>query len=253
MEKKEPSFLELLLEAHIGLERQGPGSADALRQALSFLGPPDRFQQIADLGCGSGGQTLLLAEHLPGKIFGLDMFPVFIDKLNRQAKSRGLENRVEGVVGKMEALPFAQNSLDLIWSEGAIDNIGFREGLSHWRGFLKQGGCLAVSCPSWFTKEHPAVVEQFWAEAGSRLDTVGKNIEIMQDCGFAFIAAFALPEECWTENYFFPRERAIEKLLEKYHSGESVKAYAALNRQELDLYLRYKQHYGYVFYLGKAI
>ncbi len=253
MENKQPSFFDLLLEAHISLKRQGPGSADSMRQALGFLEPLDRFEQTADLGCGTGGQTMLLAEYLPGTIAGLDLFPEFIEKLNHTVKNSGLENRVKGIVGKMEDLPFQDNSLDLIWSEGAIDNIGFREGLDHWHGFLKKGGYVAVTCPSWITKEHPDVVEQFWSAAGSHLDPVEKNIEIMQDCGFEFIASFVLPEECWTENYYDPREKEIQKLIEKYGSCDSVKEYAELNRQEVELFLAYKQYYGYVFYIGRAI
>lgn len=253
MEKKQPSFLDLLLEAHIGLERQGPGSPEAVKQALSFLGPLDRFGQIADLGCGTGGQTLLLAERLPGHVTGLDMFPAFIEALNDKAKSRGLGDRVSGVVGNMEDLPFQRESFDLIWSEGAIDNIGFRKGLEHWRGFLKKGAYLAVTCPSWLTKERPAEVEQFWTDAGSRLDPVAQNIEVLQDCGYEFVAAFALPRECWTDNYFTPREQAIRKLLEKYEHCGTVEEYAALNRREVELFCRYGLHYGYVFYIGRAV
>ena len=253
MKNTNPSFLDLLLEAHIDLERQGPGSPEVILQALSFLGAPERFERIADLGCGSGGQTLLLAEHLPGQIIGLDLFPAFVERLEAKAKSKGLDQRVRGLAGDMAQLPFEQASLDLIWSEGAIDNIGFETGLRHWRGFLKPGGCLAVSCPSWLTAERPAEVEQFWAEAGSHLDPIEKNIEILQAAGYAFLAAFTLPEECWTENYFAPRERAIRKLAEKYPNSDSMRAYAELNKQEVELYLRCRQHYGYVLYIGRAI
>lgn len=253
MENDQPTFLDLLLEAHIGLDRQGPGSPEAVRQALRFLDAPERFERIADLGCGSGGQTLLLAEQLPGTIIGLDMFPAFADKLNERAKSRGLQARVKGVVGNMESLPFEKASLDLIWSEGAIDNIGFEKGLRHWREFLKPGGYVAVTCPSWLTDEHPAAVEQFWADAGSGLDPIEQNVAAMQRCGYAFVAAFALPEACWTENYFTPRARAIEHLVEKYGGCGTVNAYAALNRQEVELYLQYRKHYGYVFYIGRAV
>ena len=253
MKSEHPTFLDLLLEAHIDLERQGPGSPETVLQALGFLRPLDRFERIADLGCGTGGQTMLLAEHLTGTILGLDMFSSFVDVLNEKAKERGLDGRVKGIVGHMEDLPFEKNSLDLIWSEGAIDNIGFREGLSHWRGFLKDGGYVAVSCPSWITKEHPAVVEQFWSDAGSSLAPADANIEALQDCGYEFIAAFVLPEECWTKNYFTPREQAIRKLLVKYDSCDTVKEYAELNRREVELYMDYGQHYGYVFYIGKAV
>ena len=252
MENKEPTFLELLLEAHIGLERQGPGSVEVTERALELLGPLDGIREAADLGCGTGGQTLVLAERLPGKVVGLDMFPDFVGKLNENAKARGLEDRVKGVVGRMEDLPFPKGSLDLIWSEGAIDNVGFREGLRHWRGFLRDGGFVAASCPSWLTKERPAAVEEFWAAAGSRLDAVETNVGIMTECGYDFVAAFVLPEECWLDNYYAPREKAIAALEEKYRGCDSVREYAGLNRKEVELFREYKRCYGYVFYIGKA-
>lgn len=253
MENTNPSMMDLLIETHIGLERQGPGSPEAVAQALRFLGAPEQFSRIADLGCGTGGQTMLLAQHLPGKVTGLDMFPDFIDAFNRNAQRCHLENRVTGVVGAMENLPFDRHSLDLIWSEGAIDNIGFERGLSHWHDFLKPGGFVAVSCPSWLTEEHPDEVSRFWAEAGSGLDSAAHNVDTLQKCGYQFVASFVLPEQCWTKHYFEPRAAAIDRLLEKYHGHKAVREYDALNRHEVELYRKHKQHYGYVFYIGRAI
>ena len=250
LETKHLSMVDILLETHIGLERQGPGSSEAVEQALGFLKPLNQFSKIADLGCGTGGQTLLLAKYLSGTIIGLDMFSDFIDKLNENARKMKLDNRVTGIIGSMEKLPFQTKSLDLIWSEGAIDNIGFKEGLSHWHGFLKKGGFIAVTCPSWLTEERPNVVERFWNDAGSQLETISDNIKIMQKCGYQFVASFALPQKCWTENYFIPREKAINKLLEKYAGNKIMMEYAEQNRYETELYSKYSQHYGYVFYLS---
>ena len=253
LETRHLSMVDILLETHIGLERQGPGSSEAVEQALGFLKPLNQFSKIADLGCGTGGQTLLLAKYLSGTIIGLDMFSDFIDKLNENARKMKLDNRVTGIIGSMEKLPFQTKSLDLIWSEGAIDNIGFKEGLSHWHGFLKKGGFIAVTCPSWLTEERPNVVERFWNDAGSQLETISDNIKIMQKCGYQFVASFALPQKCWTENYFIPREKAINKLLEKYAGNKIMMEYAEQNRYETELYSKYSQHYGYVFYIGKVI
>ena len=75
MENKQPSFLDVLVETHIGLDRQGPGSPEMVDRALAFLTPLDRFHRVADLGCGTGGQTLLLAERLPGDITGWTCSP----------------------------------------------------------------------------------------------------------------------------------------------------------------------------------
>ena len=54
-ENNQPGFLDLLLEAHVGLERQGPGSRETVERALSFLGDLSRFKSIADLGCVKPG------------------------------------------------------------------------------------------------------------------------------------------------------------------------------------------------------
>jgi hypothetical protein len=40
----------------------------------------------------------------------------------------------------MDDLPFKEEELDLIWSEGAIYNIGFEKGLREWRKYLKKMG-----------------------------------------------------------------------------------------------------------------
>lgn len=72
-----------------------------------------------------------------GKITGIDFFPGFIERFNKNAEKLNLQNRVKGIVGSMDDLSFEKDSLDLIWSEGAIYNIGFERGLKEWRNYLK--------------------------------------------------------------------------------------------------------------------
>ena len=52
----------------------------------------------------------------------------------------------------MEQLAFAPESLDVIWAEGAIYNIGFSRGIREWRPLLKKDGYLVVSEISWLTE-----------------------------------------------------------------------------------------------------
>lgn len=125
--------------------------------------------------------------------------------------------------------------------------------MTYWYGFLKKHGYVAVSCPAWLTDERPAEVEKFWSDAGSRLDAIQEHVAIMQKIGYQFIASFALPETCWIDRYFLPREAALHALSEKYAGNETVRAFIADNQYEVELYSRYKQYYGYVFYIGKKI
>ena len=164
--------LELICDYFSTLERQGPGSPEITIKALSFVDNLNDKSRIADIGCGSGGQTMVLAQHAPGNITGIDLFPVFIDLFNRNAEKLNLQERVKGICGSMEDLSFRDEALDLIWSEGAIYNIGFERGLKEWRKFLKTGGHIAVSEVSWFTKERPSEIHEFWMDAYPEIDTI---------------------------------------------------------------------------------
>ena len=245
------TMMDLLIEAHIGLERQGPGSPEITKKALSFLENPEQMTHVADLACGTGGQTMTLAQGIAGTITGVDICPAFIDVFNENARKANLQGRVQGIVGDMESLPFAKKSLDLIWCEGAIDQIGFERGLREWRGFLKPNGYLAATCPAWLTEKHPAEVERFWTDAGSRLDTIAYHTDILQSAGYRFIAAFALPNKCWTEHYLLPRAAAESAMQKKYGGNQTAASYFQEEARESALYAKHKQHYGYVFYIGQ--
>lgn len=249
----EPTFIDLLLDAHINLKRQGPGSIDITKKALSFIDGLDRSSKIADLGCGTGGGTADIAKFVPCAITGLDLFPQFIDVLEKNMRKDNLSDRVRGLVGDMERPPFEEKSFDLIWSEGAIDNIGFEHGISIWKKFLKEGGYIAVTCPSFLTEERPEEVRKFWEAAGSHLDSIDENIRMLLKHGYRHIASFTIPDECWTENYFKPREKAIGLLREKYVENEVLKAYVEQNRYEVELFSRYRRYYGYVFYIARTM
>ncbi|MDO9680618.1 MAG: class I SAM-dependent methyltransferase, partial [Bacteroidales bacterium] len=153
---------KLICEYFSAVERQGPGSPETTIKAAGFIDNLNSGSKIADLGCGTGGQTMTLAQHVPGEITGIDLFPDFIDLFNKNAVNWGLDKRVKGITGSMDDLPFKDEELDLIWSEGAIYNIGFERGLNEWRRYLKKGGYIAVSEASWFTPERPAEIETFW-------------------------------------------------------------------------------------------
>lgn len=243
----------LICEYFKGMKRQGPGSEEIILRALGFIDNLSDKSRIADLGCGTGTQTLFLAQNAPGQITGLDLFPGFIDILNSSIKQLGLQNRVEGIVSSMDNLPFQKEELDLIWSEGAIANIGFEKGLNHWKGFLKKGGYVAVTYESWYTDERPAEIEKWWVDAVPEIATIGHNISVMQKAGYIPVAAFTVPENCWIDNYFIPQKARQEEFLKQHAGDKTVETFIEFMRREEELYSKYKQYYGYVFYIGKKI
>jgi SAM-dependent methyltransferase len=245
--------INLICEYFSNVQRQGPGSPEATRQAYAFLDHLPEFPRIADIGCGTGGQTMVLASLTSGHITGMDLFPRFIELFQQNAAHLGLQDRVQGVVASMEQLPFEPNSLDLIWCEGAIYNIGFQRGLAEWKPFLKDGGYLAVTEASWFTPQRPAEIHDFWMDAYPEMDTIPNKVAQMQQAGYVPVATFIIPETCWTDHFFAPQVPAQELFLKKYAGVKAAEDLVAYMRHEARLYAQYKEYYGYVFYIGKKI
>jgi len=243
----------LICEYFSSIERQGPGSPEVTIKALGFIENLNEESKIADIGCGTGGQTIVLAKNAPGTITAIDLFPDFINLLNQNAIDNHLQSRISGFVTSMENLPFQEEELDLIWSEGAIYNIGFERGFNEWRKFLKKGGYIAVTEATWFTETRPEEIYHFWNDAYPEIDTVAKKVSQMQKAGYLPVAAFMLPEVCWTENFFKPQIAAQKVFLKKYAGNKVAEDFIAYLKHEAALYEKYKEYYGYVFYIGKKL
>ena len=112
----------LLIDLHKNNFRQGPGSDAMTQKALEATGlTPNKNLRIADIGCGTGAQTFVLAKQLGGQVTAVDVFPEFLEILHERAGEKEL-TKITTMAASMDELPFAQNSFDLIWSEGAVYN-----------------------------------------------------------------------------------------------------------------------------------
>lgn len=245
--------LNLICDFFSNMERQGPGSPEVTLKALSFIDNLTDKSLIADIGCGTGGQTMVLAQHVQGQVTGLDLFHGFINLFNHNVEQLGLQNRIKGIVGSMDNLPFQKEELDLIWSEGAIYNIGFERGLNEWRKYLKPGGYIAVSESSWFTNERPTEINDFWMDAYPQIDTIPNQVAKIHKAGYLPVATFILPENCWTEHYFAQKIAAQKIFLNKYAGNKIAEEFSALQSVEEVLYSKYKSFYGYTFFIAKKI
>jgi SAM-dependent methyltransferase len=245
--------VNLICEYYSNFERQGPGSPEMTIKALSFINDLNDISHIADIGCGTGGQTLVLAQHTTGNIIGIDLSPIMIEKFNNNVNKSNMQNRVKGIIESMDKLSFKNDELDMIWSEGAIYNIGFERGLKEWNTYLKQGGYIAVTEASWFTEKRPDEINDFWMDAYPEIDTIPNCILKMQKAGYIPVASFILPEICWTDNFYDSHISFQEIFLKKYPGNKTVEDFIAYERYEAKMYKKYKKYYGYVFYIGKKL
>jgi ubiquinone/menaquinone biosynthesis C-methylase UbiE len=244
----------LLADLHKRSQRQGPGGEAETRKAmdLAMLDAAAPLK-VADIGCGTGASTIQLARSLNATITAIDFLPDFIEVLQRNAEDEGLSDNINPVVCSMEDLPFNDEEYDLIWSEGAIYNIGFERGVRDWRRFLKPGGVLAVSEITWLTGDRPSELEQYWQAEYPEVDTAAAKFRILEQQGYSPIGYFVLPKYCWLDNYYRPLQRSFPEFLDRHGHSEAAVAIVEAEKQEIALYEQYRAYYSYGFYLAKKL
>lgn len=246
--------LDLIIDLHKNSERQGPGSENDTLKALDFLNiPSDQKMKVADIGCGSGGQTITLAKNLNGQIIAVDLFPDFLDELNDKSRKLGLTEKIVTLEKSMDDLPFNESEFDLIWSEGAIYNIGFENGVKKWKEYLKVGGYLAVSEITWITQSRPQEIEEFWKEEYPEIDVSSNKIKQLENNGYSPVGYFYLNQDSWIENYYKPMQARFENFLKRNDNSELARKVVEDNQAEIDLYQKFKEYYSYGFYIAKKL
>lgn len=246
--------LQLLIDMHIGGTRQGPGGDDETRLAVTLSrlrGKQDL--KIADIGCGSGASTLVLAKELDAHITAVDFLPDFLKKLEQNATQAGVADRITTVAESMDALSFNEGELDAIWSEGAIYNMGFEAGIAAWKRFLKPGGILAVSELTWLTADRPAELQAHWDAEYPQVDTASAKVAILEKQGFSPIGYFALPEHCWLDNYYRPMQGRWSDFLESHNHSDAAKAVVEGEKVEIALYEKYQEFVSYGYYVARKV
>jgi SAM-dependent methyltransferase len=109
--------------------------------ALLDLGPG---RQLLDIGCGSGGPTLALAERTGCSVTGLDVEAAGIAYAQSVAAARSLSGRAAFMSQDCGgSLPFADGNFDSVLCVDAINHLPDRPGtLREWARLLRPGGRL---------------------------------------------------------------------------------------------------------------
>jgi SAM-dependent methyltransferase len=245
---------QLLIDLHKRAKRQGPGGDAETKIAIDLAGLSSSAPlKIADIGSGTGASTLLLARTLNAQITAVDFLPDFIEVLQTNAENEGLSKKIDPLVCSMDNLPFDEEEYDVIWSEGAIYNMGFENGINDWQRFLKPGGLLIVSEITWTTNDRPIEIEEYWAGEYPEIDTASAKINILENSGYSPVGYFILPEHCWLDNYYRPMQSSFCAFLARNDNNEKAQAIVDAEKTEITLYERFKQHYSYGVYIARKL
>jgi SAM-dependent methyltransferase len=161
---------------------------DRLLDAIALKGN----EQVLDVGCGRGLALIGAAKRLTGgKATGVDLWSAkdlsgnTPDTARANAECEGVGGKVAIDTGDMRALPYADNSFDVVVSMTAIHNVPTRAGrdqaLKEILRVLKPGGRLAI-----FDIFHPF-----------RYATVLRKLGALDVKGSGPIFLWALPGRCF--------------------------------------------------------
>lgn len=248
------SEFDLLVDLHKSVLRQGPGSDAITKRALELIDQDlGKDKRIADIGCGTGAQTMILAQMTEAQITAVDLFDEFLHKLKERSERGGFAERITAVQASMDDLPFGNAEFDLVWSEGAIYIMGFERGVSEWKKFIKPGGYLAVSEIAWITDSRPTELEDYWNEHYPEIGTISEKIRILEKAGYSPVGHIVLPESCWIENYYEPLKLEFENFPVRHHNSPEAEDLIRSEKEEIEFYRRYKDYYSYGFFLAKRV
>jgi ubiquinone/menaquinone biosynthesis C-methylase UbiE len=110
------------------------------------LGALSEGETVLDIGCGAGFDTLLAALQVgpAGRVIAVDMTQAMIERTRSGARELGLAN-VDARIGYAEELPSADESIDVVISNGVINLCPDKQQVMRevWR-VLKPGGRFQI-------------------------------------------------------------------------------------------------------------
>jgi SAM-dependent methyltransferase len=117
---------------------------DGVRRVLEDGSPTDRSARIVDIGGGTGGFAVPLAE-LGHSVQVIDPSPDALASLDRRARERGVADRVTGQQGDLSDLASLVDEADLVLCHGVLEMVDDpAASLAAIAGVLRPGGHLSL-------------------------------------------------------------------------------------------------------------
>jgi SAM-dependent methyltransferase len=176
----EPLWLEQSYDAYPRIEAEFQA---ALETSLEPRGPELLYDLVSDLrfptgaiavdvGCGEGRHTVKLAERFGFTVTGFDPVQRHIELANEELAAAAeqrpeLARRVRFQLGKAEALPVEEGSVDLIWCRDVLVHVATLDlAYAEFRRILREGGRALVYQMFGTDRLEPREAEWLWKTAG---------------------------------------------------------------------------------------
>lgn len=161
------------------------GGRDSTRE-LARLAGIEPAMRVLDVGSGVGGPARTLAAEHGASVTGLDLTEEFCHAARYLTGLVGLVSQAAFCQGDALAMPFADGTFDVVWSQNAVMNVANKKALyQEMFRVLKPGGRLALEAA--FAGPVPGlVVPTFWASstAISHLQPPEQCREMLTEVGF---------------------------------------------------------------------
>lgn len=248
LQQESEEFMTTFFRFYEGLDRKGPGSYAETYRALQLCTDIPAEPKILDIGCGSGNNAVDLAKMSAGTITAIDIYEPFLQEARERAHAAGVGDRIVTQKEDMAKLPFNTEEFDIIWSEGASYIMGFDAALTYWKQFVKPKGYLVISEAVWLREDNPGELQSFWKEAYPAMRNTEKNIIAIKEKSYTLVGNFVIPESDW--NIFYDElEVHVQNLPPALLNEPYAEDILALIHREIQLYRRFRGHYGYEFYV----
>lgn len=151
-----------------------------------------RGWKVLDLGSGAGIDVFMASKRVgeSGHVTGLDMTEEMLEKARQNAETGGFNN-VSFVKGEIEAMPFPDNSFDLVISNCVINLVPDKaQAYREIRRVLKPGGRFAIADMA-IRGDMPAAVKksaEAWAGCIAGALELDGYLATIRDVGFADVA-----------------------------------------------------------------
>ena len=116
---------------------------------------------------------------------------------------------------------------------------------------MAANGIAVVSELSLFTSDVPESVRAYWQNAYPAMGTESDNSNHARSAGFDVLGIHRLPSKAWWDNYYGPLRENMDAFEDSQNSV--MQSVIKEMEEEIELFEKHDKHYGYSFYIMRAV